>query len=1637
MLLNNEYEISVWRDDLSGDKKEVKLATIGSNQMTSYARAREPKLVENINGTNTFSFKMFLKYYDENGIKVDNPFIKLLVNERIVKLKWKNEWYDFVIKSRQESSDGKSVEFTCKDLFINELSKNGFELVFDNELMNNQGSIVEIAEQVLKDTAWSVDKNKSEKFEEIQEKALLKLTLANDLVAYKYDLIEAPQENNITIEAGKSIYIPYLDWTNETNLEKRIDFLYVDSETLDSSYDEDILTNTHQYWNTIETIRAALPQIIEESIYNKTGYFRVLHQQMTFDSRLGMAVGVYKTSEKENNIYYGYDKTVFESPITVKNIIPNSENFVNANGWSATFEGESVPIKPVPITQVMGIRGKIYDSWDFSQAEDNNVKSFLDCRVSGDDNKGTLILKSNVSSSLGLLQEGLIIGQKYICNLIVGHLTWEWLAPEGSYKIGVKGNDGISYLEYESNKVTEENWGRVFTLTCENSLTPEEVKNKDLYFYLELRNDTAGAAGFGISIESVQLFKLVPKDTETYLTPNDILVDSISKVYRRYYNVKENEDIVNPEDIKYQYEGEDTQENIYVPQLIFDKTRSISIKQSNRFNILQKLSETFEGWVHFDISHDDNGYITGRKIYFTNEVGKETGLGFRYGLDLKNITRSIDSEQIASKIIVKQNSNEFGKNGFCTITRAKDNLSKEDYILDFGYYVNHQLINGDALNNFLYVNGIVEEKPRKGFYQYVREINIKTENNNILLSEYNMELIHNKTNLSLYENYLSSAKDELANIEERMLNITNKSAINDALDILKQRAKDSDVTAQSLLKNYYTVKNSIETYKNYIGQSIIMDSDGNIIGEGLIGNIAKLEQKIKELIDANNDLSRKKSDAILKLNEKLGRFIQEGTWNSDDYYDDDKYYIDAVKVARTSSRPKVSYTINTISLSALPEYSGRVFHKGDISYVQDEDFFGYDSNGNPIKEKIILTEIISNLDSPENDTYKVQNYRTQFEDLFQRITATSQTLQFNGGSYERAANILNPNGTINTNVMQDSINQNLIIAAQNDLVTYGNTGLDSTDQINNNYKTRVNSRGLFISQDGGKTWITAVRGEDGVATNLLSAGTINTDKIIIQGADNYFRWDNIGIQAYDPNDITNFTRHDKFGFYGFMGNNKFDINKKIDKIDTIKKYANFYLTHSGAGIKGEIVATSGEIGGWKIDGNKLISKETNSNGYTYGIGLNVGAVGNSEKIAFAIGYMQNDEANSWWNTAFKVTGDGKLYATAGNIGGWDIHQYYLVKTNKDTGKGVGLNMGPFGSSTTVGSTVFAIGSGVGTTGGWDNAEFRVTGDGKLHAKGATIEGTVTATTGSIGGWKIYENSLETLKGNWYWYDDSKTAIYYRQYGVGINLINLNSDAPVFAIGQLTDGIPAPDWEISPDDDPPSNYRNAAFWIDGWGKLYATGAVISGELKAATGTFTGELKAATGTFTGNLTASSTQFTRLYIDADNYIEKDNVKFGAGFATIKLENFASKGVVQISAGTGTAAPIISIDSSLSYGQLKGNWVYETLSPTNSDANLKNSIISVSTNYDTLFDNLTPRLYKYNDGTSNRIHTGLIAQEVKSALDKANISTSDFAGYVEIKDDTMEDGIRRTLRYGEFIALCIDQIQKLKKRVAELENK
>lgn len=139
-----------------------------------------------------------------------------------------------------------------------------------------------------------------------------------------------------------------------------------------------------------------------------------------------------------------------------------------------------------------------------------------------------------------------------------------------------------------------------------------------------------------------------------------------------------------------------------------------------------------------------------------------------------------------------------------------------------------------------------------------------------------------------------------------------------------------------------------------------------------------------------------------------------------------------------------------------------------------------------------------------------------------------------------------------------------------------------------------------------------------------------------------------------------------------------------------------------------------------------------------------------------------------------------------------------------------------------------------------------------------------------------------------------------------------------------------------------------------------------------------------------------------------------------------------------------LLGKSSRLWQGLYAGNATIQT-----SDRRKKNSIEYDMEKYEEFFGLLKPTQYKLNNGDSNRYHVGFISQDVEEAMGEAGLDSLDFAGFikspvheVELKNgdyDTTTPIVdhRYALRYGEFVALNTHMIQKLMKRVSDLEAK
>lgn len=298
----------------------------------------------------------------------------------------------------------------------------------------------------------------------------------------------------------------------------------------------------------------------------------------------------------------------------------------------------------------------------------------------------------------------------------------------------------------------------------------------------------------------------------------------------------------------------------------------------------------------------------------------------------------------------------------------------------------------------------------------------------------------------------------------------------------------------------------------------------------------------------------------------------------------------------------------------------------------------------------------------------------------------------------------------------------------------------------------------------------------------------------------------------------------------------------------------------------------------------------------------------------------------------------------------------------------------------------------------------------MEALEARVKGEIIATGGTIGGFTIEEDCLSSE----YLTLDPTGQHVGNIFGIDINiyisLLNKAKDNVLFSLGEMA--------------------TEKGEYVE----LFVGGS---------------------GNFSGELNADTLSLSGLRLEHTSDDSEQKILFGGEFLKISSSIYEDVNFLSSAVGismTEDICLIVAGQSGLfvhkytdgSEGNLLGTWYLNGSSiATTSDKQMKNSIEIYSLEYSILFDNLKPIRYKYNDGTSDRYHTGFIAQEVEEAILKSGLTTQEFAGFVrafETETDLITNEEIQVehcyLRYEEFIALNTNEIQKLKKRVTELET-
>lgn len=1444
-MVKKPYEISIWKDvpvyNDSGQFlyfDEEKVAIIGSNTMTSPARAFEPKLVRNVNGTNTFTFKLYYRYTETmvsrlhrqfEDIELDvfdidafeNPFTRYITNETKLKVKYDNKWYDFVVKNCQEDSANKCITYTCKDLFIQELSKNGFNLEFDDELENSMGTATDLARQILKDTDWQV-----------KDGDILRQTVEGPVYDVTLSKWYADPKNKTPILAKNDDYDPKKSDSGpeffEIYSDERI-LVYYNSVVDDNSFVQFIYDPEHKYerdgtsqlviggyqcsiepcdWVHIKNPDSEDPDkvvqktcMIKSGPTDKDGYMgiftinledgvstqyrgkRLVRTQKTvWDPLVEKWVSVYtakKSWDKEmdgewinlfnkGDTIHGYIETETAGSELVTNLIVNGSDFTGDNtGW--LYERTNGNIETALLYNGQLIEFSEEKAAEFEQIVDNILRhksEWIDDKEGGRPILQTFIkfpthttcTNKGPTYSQQVFPNGIAVGDRLVLRC-------------KAYKLQTKGdittaipynikNGGVGAMinmdaaqatialrEGEYNPST--GWYQLI-YPFSRPISYENLKN--IQFSMSVQEND-------IWFEEIQLFKYVERATKDgekeilYPYSSGQIQLAVVQPYYKYY--KPSEKIESVKDIQYisnsaiDWYLEDYLERVYNTN--FEQVRSIKGKESNRFNLLQTVAETFKCWCRFEIEHDpntgkiltkddENGIPTQQKyVTFVEEIGKETGVGFVYGIDLKSISRTIQSDQLVTKTIVKDNSNEFAPSGLCTIARAQDNYPKEKFILNFDYYINQGFLTQEEVENALYNSDY-------GYYTKLHNINTKLDELSRQLFDYKNELEKTETERNLQMMLIDARVEAGQSYEQAVKDVTGCSTLSAAMrhTIGEEGLKTMTTTytvdrsgggggsaaASSPELSASDAKEFSEKFEALFGTMSWLEHAK--IGWDTLGHkITELKIKIDNAQDAYDKQLADKKEEDKKFFQRFSRYIQEGSWISEDYIDDNLYYIDAQSVAYTSSRPQVSYNISVLCLDALEDFVSKHFDVGDIAFIQDTEFFGYtyiSGIKTPYKEKVLVSESTSNFDEPDKDSLKIQNYKTQFEDLFQRVSAATQQLKFAEGSYVRAANAIDTDGSISDDALQGALDNN-----DNVKISYDNLQIDAEgayliDPVYNNKHLKLAAAGIFLSADGGRNWVTGIDA-DGINTSKLKAGQIDTTNINLYDGNNVaFRWDRTGINAYfntgaNGIQVSKFVRFDKYGIYGVdLGNNYHEYIPKTEQ--DIWDDAKFGMTWKGFFLKNKEgsgwveVSTTDDIRVMADKGQERIRigrLPQQGGGSRYGLRLQ----DSSNKIT-----LEADERGQLWLKSGLIISDDK-YNKTGAEDRVAIGYLKNISSEKYPAKN-GFNQ-VFNANNHF--IVYEDGSIVANRG---------TFAGHLQAASGSFQGHVDARTGSIGGWIIGE-----------------------------------------------------------------------------------------------------------------------------------------------------------------------------------------------------------------------------------------------------------------------------------------------------------
>ena len=368
---------------------------------------------------------------------------------------------------------------------------------------------------------------------------------------------------------------------------------------------------------------------------------------------------------------------------------------------------------------------------------------------------------------------------------------------------------------------------------------------------------------------------------------------------------------------------------------------------------------------------------------------------------------------------------------------------------------------------------------------------------------------------------------------------------------------------------------------------------------------------------------------------------------------------------------------------------------------------------------------------------------------------------------------------------------------------------------------------------------------------------------------------------------------------------------------------------------------------------------------------------------------------------------GKVNASSGTIGGWSIGDFdgytgsiystfCAAESPSSTNPEYAVFMRGEGSSAS--TIAMAIKKRTSSLTDWVDAEetFYVLKNGKTKMADADVTGKINASSGHISGNLDMSGSLTNTQGD---------------YTVTLRGVQSDVGKGVFYITDNSSG--SAEYPVRINGDGSARFTNVT--------ITGNSTIDSACIKNLDASKITSGKIDTDRLDASIITTS-NFSSKTLSTGNLTLSDGARLGpASENNAKL--FSTGGYTWMEAFTSASSSYLSSIMNIVRAGVN----------VASTKDIKQEIHDFDDRYDDFFDRLKPKLFKYNFETDLGYSMGFVWEDAKESMDESGLTANDL-GAIHESAGTIGG---KVLRKDDFVAMNTWQIQKLKNRVAELEEK